>query len=87
MVHKVVPSSARHLLYMDTDVVIMANLEQLWREVEVEPDALFHWRKTMCSGFVVMNIPRMDELWKLAGSANMTKAAEAYDQDSNHQLL
>jgi hypothetical protein len=72
---------------MDTDVVIMANLEQLWQEVEVEPDALFHWGKFMCSGFVVMNVPRMGELWKLAGSANMTKAVEAFQQDANDQLL
>lgn len=59
--HHFIPPSVDHLLYMDTDVVIMANLESLWQEVEMRPDALFHWGSIMCAGFVVMNVPRIEE--------------------------
>jgi lipopolysaccharide biosynthesis glycosyltransferase len=41
--NRVIPTTVKHLAYMDTDVVIMANLEELWRQVEATPDALFHW--------------------------------------------
>jgi len=28
---------------MDTDVMIFANLEELWQIIEANPDVLFHW--------------------------------------------
>ena len=47
-------TSSKHILYMDTDVVIMANLESLWEIVERQQNVLFHWGKYMVAGFVVM---------------------------------
>lgn len=49
LAHRVIPPSVKNLLYIDTDVVIMANLEGLWRQVEKSPDALFHWGLVMCA--------------------------------------
>lgn len=41
--HWFLPSIAEQVLYMDTDVMILANLEELWHIVEAKPDSLFHW--------------------------------------------
>ena len=44
------------MLYLDTDVVVMANLDELWsNEIEPHPDALFHWGGSLTSAFVVMD--------------------------------
>jgi len=68
-------TAAKHILYMDTDVVVMANLEALWKLVEhQDPNALFHWGQAMCSGFVVMNLQRMKEILTLAKRSNFTAA-------------
>lgn len=83
----IVPTTAKHLLYIDVDVVIMSNLEQLWREVEIFPDALFHWGKGMCAGFVVMNVPRMDEIWTLAQKSPLKAIAEELHQSVDDQLI
>ena len=46
------------MLYLDTDVVVMANLDELWsNEIEPHPDALFHWGGSLTSAFVVMEPP------------------------------
>mmetsp|Transcript_6226 Transcript_6226/g.9711 ORF Transcript_6226/g.9711 Transcript_6226/m.9711 type:complete len:399 (-) Transcript_6226:73-1269(-) len=68
-------TSAKHILYLDTDVVIMANLEALWELVERQQlNALFHWGKNMCSGFVVMNLQRMNKILPLAKGSSFTDA-------------
>ena len=88
MVHRIIPLFVKHVLYLDTDVVVFANEEDLWQQVESKPDALFHWGQNMCSGFVVMNLQRMGELWSLAKSVtNMTDISEERKQDVNDQLL
>ena len=81
------PSTAAHVLYMDTDVVLMANLEELWKHVEREPDALIHWGLEMCSGFVVMNVPHMQDIWKLAADAPLKNISENFNQRPDDQLL
>lgn len=87
--HHFIPPSVDHLLYMDTDVVIMANLESLWQEVEMRPDALFHWGSIMCAGFVVMNVPRIEEIWALAKSVPNMKniSKDNHKQEYNDQIL
>ena len=85
--HRVIKVSLKHLLYIDTDVVIMANLEAVLRQVEKRPDALFHWGLTMCSGFVVMNFQRMEEIWILAQSSNVLEVSRKYNQAANDQLI
>ena len=75
---------------MDTDVVVIANLEELMQQVEANPNALFHWGLIMCSGFVVMNVPRMDEIWTLAQQSpmkNISMNNKPRPQDVNDQLI
>ncbi|KAL7479818.1 hypothetical protein ACHAW6_005543 [Cyclotella cf. meneghiniana] len=64
--HWFLPSMAEHVLYMDTDVMILANLEELWHIVEAKPDSLFHWGKGMCACFVVMKVSQIDDIWTFA---------------------
>jgi hypothetical protein len=85
--HRVIPTSVKHFLYLDTDVVIMANLEGLWQQIEMNTNVLFHWGRTWCSCFVVFNVPRMDELWTLAQTTNMTNISTNFRQDVNDQLI
>ena len=85
--HRIITMPLEHLLYIDTDVVIMANLEGLLRQVESRPNALFHWGEAMCSGFVVMNFQRMDEIWTLAKSSNIANISKQYSQRPNDQLI
>ena len=87
MAHRIIPPTVEHLLYIDTDVVIMTNLEELWRQVETRPKALFHWGIGMCSGFVVMNVRRMDEIWTLAKGSPIKIITEEYKQSKNDQLV
>ena len=67
-------TAGKHILYMDTDVVIMANLEALWELVEHQQLALFHWGRTRCAGFVVMNLQRVKEILTLAKRSSFTQA-------------
>ena len=85
--NRVIPTTVKHLAYMDTDVVIMANLEELWRQVEATPDALFHWGRGMCSGFMVLNVPRAEEIWTLAQASPMKNISDAYRQNVNDPLV
>lgn len=85
--NSVIPTTVKHLMYLDTDVVIMANLQEVWRQVEMNPDALFHWGRGMCSGFVVFNVPRMSEIWTLAGASPLKSMEEPYNCAPNDQML
>lgn len=76
--NRIVPPTVEHLLYMDTDVVIMTNLDELWRQLEENHTALFHWGMGMCSGFVVMNVPRMEDIWTLAQRSPLANISRKY---------
>ena len=86
-VSSVIPTMVKHLMYLDTDVVIKANLQEVWRQVKMNPNALFHWGQGMCSGFVVFNVPRMSKIWMLAGASPLKSMGEKYDCAPNDQLL
>ena len=88
--HRVLPATVTHFLYLDTDVVIMANLEGLWQQIDItssSANALFYWGRGMCAGFVIFNLQRMDELWTLAQTTPMQNISEVYQQEANDQLV
>jgi hypothetical protein len=85
--HRIIPTRVQQLIYMDTDVLIMANLEGLMQQVEMNTNALFHWGRGRCAGFIVFNVQRMDELWALARTTNMTNISATYSQLVDDQLL
>ncbi|EJK74150.1 hypothetical protein THAOC_04190 [Thalassiosira oceanica] len=87
---KVIPPelNAEHLLYLDTDVVIMSNLEALMNEVNRQPDSIFHWGIGHCAGFVIFNVRRMNEIWSLASESDLRRISHEFEQGRvNDQLL
>lgn len=78
--HQVVPPSVVHLVYMDVDVVIISNLEGLMTQIQSNFHALFHWGKGMCAGFIVLNVPLMDDIWALAKASPMKNISETTRQ-------
>jgi hypothetical protein len=87
--HRFVSPSMQYILYLDTDVVVLANFEELWsKEIEPHPEALFHWGASLTSAFVVMNIGRVPEIWALARSVkNMKEVSENFMQAPDDQLI
>jgi hypothetical protein len=82
-----IPPYVKHYLYMDTDVVIMANLGQVFQDIMANPDSLFHWGRDLCSGFVVFNALRMDEIWKLSAASPLENISRTDPTAVADQLL
>merc|ERR1711865_853424 len=61
-------AAVQHVLYLDTDVVLMANLDALWDFIPTTGGAqpIFHWGAGQCSGFLIINVPQLQLLWDLA---------------------
>ena len=72
--YEFLPQDVEHVLYMDTDAGVTANLQELWRLRN--SSTMFQWGESQCSGFVLFHYPRMEELfWKLVN--------ETYHKDKN----
>ncbi len=65
----------------------MTNLEELWRQIEESPDSLFHWGRSMCSGFLVMNLPRIEDIWGIARKAPIKDIAKERKQNYMDQVI
>jgi hypothetical protein len=78
-----------HLLYMDTDVMIMANLEKIWQYTRQDmiKDKLFLWGYDQCSGFVMLNVPRMETIWELASTIDLKNISTQIRQNPDDQLI
>ncbi|KAL3798130.1 hypothetical protein ACHAW5_001182 [Stephanodiscus triporus] len=85
--HRIISTTVKHIVYMDTDVVIMANLDAIWQQIETNTNSLFHWGLGHCSGFVIFNVQRMSEIWRLAGASPMENISATFNQDANDQLV
>ena len=80
--HKILPPEVKHALYMDTDVVVLTNLGELWTHNVTRPDLYFSWGEQRCSGFVVLNIAKMDDFWEdFRRTTNTTITSGFQDQD------
>lgn len=75
---KVLPKNVSHVVYMDTDVVVMSNLGDLHHRYN--RSATFSWGKDHCSGFVVFNVPKIPTIWKLAQDYKHFKNHASGDQ-------
>ncbi|KAL7482469.1 hypothetical protein ACHAW6_008141 [Cyclotella cf. meneghiniana] len=86
--HRFLPAAVDHVLYIDTDVTILTNLEALWRIVEARPEALLHWGRGTCSCFVVMKLSRIEEIWSIARKAPLSDIRSAFkDHSLDDQLI
>lgn len=70
-VKDVLANDISHVLYMDIDVVIMSNLQDVWKHID--SNALFQWGENMCAGFLILNVQKMEETLKIIGSINYQK--------------
>lgn len=60
------------ILYMDADVVVLANLNDLWRKVDTTKGYLYQWSTNAArqkqgpnSGFVVFHLDKFEQWWDL----------------------
>lgn len=58
--HLILPVTVKHIIYMDTDVVVLVNLERLWKERQ---DVMFQMGASSSSGFMMFNVHRMASFW------------------------
>jgi hypothetical protein len=84
-VQDIVPSSVNHALYMDTDIVLMAPLDGLWKHVD--RNSTFQWGESQCSGFLVLNVPKLDHIWHLVSNMDLHNASKELKQQKNDQLI
>eukprot|EP00539_Tryblionella_compressa_P003629 CAMPEP_0178739382 /NCGR_PEP_ID=MMETSP0744-20121128/4025_1 /TAXON_ID=913974 /ORGANISM="Nitzschia punctata, Strain CCMP561" /LENGTH=376 /DNA_ID=CAMNT_0020392081 /DNA_START=63 /DNA_END=1190 /DNA_ORIENTATION=- len=67
--HEVLPKSTNHVIYMDSDVAVLVNLQEIWSYRNCS--TIFQWGKTRCSGFLMMNVPIFREkFWNLIRKIN-----------------
>lgn len=53
----------KHVLYLDTDAVVMANLGGVWK---LRNDTLaFQWGAEMVSAFMLLNVNQLRDLWRI----------------------
>jgi hypothetical protein len=83
--HVVDVSVVDHILYLDTDVAVIANLEGLWKHVD--PETYFQWGATECSGFVLLNVPKIKEIWNLVSRLNITNWSRKLSHQYGDQLI
>jgi hypothetical protein len=81
----IVPDDVKHALYMDTDAILMANIEEVWRHLN--PDSLFHWGASMCAGFVLLSLDKLDLIWDLVEMLDLKAISRAIRQNPNDQLI
>ena len=78
----------QYVIYLDPDVIVLANLQALWKERPIhDPHNLFAWGERMCSGMLLLNLQRLDLFWKLTDTLKLPKIAKQYKQVPNDQLF
>lgn len=75
----VLPDSVDHVLYMDTDVVILANLANLWNHID--KNVTLQWGEDHCSGFTIMNVKKIPLIWDVASMVDI----EAFSKQLKHK--
>lgn len=66
-VGELLPPDVDDVVYLDSDVVLMASLDDIWRrQVPKDDKILFSWGAMKCSGFMIMRPRKMqDRLWEI----------------------
>lgn len=85
-VNDVLPDSVSHVLYMDTDVVIMANLANLWSHID-RSGVIYQWGRDHCAGFVILNVKRVPIIWDVASKVDMKTFSKERRQKYGDQLI
>jgi hypothetical protein len=73
--HELLPKGLGPILYMDNEVVIMTNLNELWQHAD--PKYIYQIRS--CSGFMFMNLDIMfPQFWDLAKKIELKNLSDQY---------
>ena len=85
-VHDVVdPAEVRHVIYLDTDVLIMAPFARLWNMAD--PSTIFAWGVLECAGFILLTVPRLELFWEIASSIDIVTFGKQVRAKPTDQLL
>jgi lipopolysaccharide biosynthesis glycosyltransferase len=68
----VLPPTVKTVVYLDTDVVMMANIESIFTHLPSGDDVLFWWGESQCAGFLVIRTGKehQERLWEAYKSAS-----------------
>lgn len=76
LAHKVIPKSVGAVMYMDTDSVVMTNLNELWKLVD-RTKTIQLALKWICSGFMILHLEKFDQFWDgLDAQPNITHGGD-----------
>ena len=86
--NRVLPPTIQRVLYMDTDVVLLANLQMLMPLFSSTGNhngssPLFYWTANMCSGFMVIDVERLPSVWNLSAAIDLKRIGR--DKLKNHR--
>eukprot|EP00529_Nitzschia_sp_RCC80_P029050 CAMPEP_0113468522 /NCGR_PEP_ID=MMETSP0014_2-20120614/15401_1 /TAXON_ID=2857 /ORGANISM="Nitzschia sp." /LENGTH=326 /DNA_ID=CAMNT_0000360919 /DNA_START=348 /DNA_END=1328 /DNA_ORIENTATION=- /assembly_acc=CAM_ASM_000159 len=93
--YEVLPINTGPVVYMDTDVVVLADLQELWQNGVVpaarDNNYLFQiGKRDRSAGFLVINVDHMKEFWDILRTAKSTgiyRAQRMDDQAMLHAVL
>jgi len=69
----VIPSTVHHAIYLDSDVLILAPLDELWKHRD--PNVWFQWGLTQrTAGFIILDVQKCGGIWGLLPDYNGLKA-------------
>jgi hypothetical protein len=77
-------------IYMDTDAVVMSNVEELWDHVRYDDPNnrnLFFLGESECAGFMVFNIEKLPQLWDEVSKLDLQAISKQLDHPVNDQLV
>ena len=84
--HEVLPKTVKHVIYLDTDVVVMANLAELWHSKD--EDTAFMLGSDGCDGFMILNLCKGSKIWELAASIDFPAMSREFsNQNIDDQLI
>jgi hypothetical protein len=86
--HMVLPAAIQRVLYMDTDVVLLANLQTLMpllssTKWENDDGPFFYWTTNMCSGFMIIDIGKLPFIWNLTATIDLKRIGQ--EKLKNHR--
>jgi len=80
--HEILAPDVGPVLYMDTDVLIVASLDDLWKNIDTK--LMYQWTGTKgrIAGFMVLNLDlfRKWDFWKMVGDMNQNFTKRDADQ-------
>lgn len=72
----VLPDSVDTVIYLDSDVVLLASLDDIWQRQLAEDTnktKMYYWGEQRCSAFMVLRPHAMERVWEAYGKAPMKK--------------